>query len=46
MRPFTVHIAPAMLQKMTKRMKDTRWPDQIKDSGWQYGVPFSYMKGL
>jgi pimeloyl-ACP methyl ester carboxylesterase len=46
MQPFNVHITPSILRKLTKRISGTRWPDQIKDSDWQYGVPSSYMKDL
>ncbi len=28
------------------RIRQTRWPDEIKDSGWQYGANLSYMKEL
>jgi pimeloyl-ACP methyl ester carboxylesterase len=46
MQPFNVHITPSILRKLTKRIRDIRWPDQIRDSGWQYGVPISYLKDL
>jgi pimeloyl-ACP methyl ester carboxylesterase len=46
MQPFSVHISPSILRNLTKRIRATRWPDQIKDSGWQYGVPISYMQDL
>lgn len=46
MQPFKIHIAPSILRKLATRIKNTRWPGQISDSGWKYGVSISYMKEL
>jgi pimeloyl-ACP methyl ester carboxylesterase len=43
---FVIAVDDAMLVDLKARLARTRWPDQIEGSGWEYGVPLSYMKDL
>jgi pimeloyl-ACP methyl ester carboxylesterase len=45
-RPFTIHIADEVLEDLRARLNHVRWPDEIPDTGWQYGTDLTYMKGL
>jgi len=45
-KPFTVNISQSILDDLKLRIKSTRWPDEIKDSGWNFGTNLSYMKEL
>jgi pimeloyl-ACP methyl ester carboxylesterase len=45
-RPFRIHVEDALLDDLRDRLARTRWPDQIPDSGWNYGVDRAYMQQL
>ena len=43
---FSVHISQSVLDDLRSRIRNTRWPDEIKGSGWNFGPGLSYMKEL
>ncbi|MFC6080028.1 epoxide hydrolase family protein [Sphaerisporangium aureirubrum] len=43
---FRIDIPQADLDDLRERLDNTRWPDQIPDTGWDYGVPVAYVKQL
>ena len=43
---FKCQIAQAVIDDLKFRINKTRWTDEIKGSGWEYGVNLSYMKEL
>lgn len=45
-KPFTVNIDQDKLDDLKLRLKLTRWPDEIKNSGWKYGASLRFMKEL
>ncbi len=45
-RPFQVHVEDNMLDDLKSRLTRTRWPDEIDDAGWDYGVPLKYLREL
>ena len=45
-RPFTIDIPQADLNDLKDRLARTRWPDELPDVGWRYGVPLAYLKEL
>jgi epoxide hydrolase len=45
-QPFRIEIAPADLDDLRDRLGRTRWPDELPDVGWAYGVPLGYLKRL
>jgi pimeloyl-ACP methyl ester carboxylesterase len=45
-QPFEVHVPDSTLYELQKRLELTRWPDEIPDSGWNYGTNLSYLKKL
>jgi pimeloyl-ACP methyl ester carboxylesterase len=44
--PFRINIPQADLDDLRDRLARTRWPDELPDAGWTYGVPVSYLKEL
>lgn len=46
MRPFRVQVEDTVLTDLKERLARTRWPDELDDAGWDYGVPLAYMKEL
>src|SRR5659263_194806 len=45
-RPFKINIVQNILDDLKNRLKNTRWPDEIINSGWDYGTNLSYLKEL
>tara|TARA_R110002051_G_scaffold290773_1_gene354408 strand:- start:38319 stop:39443 length:1125 start_codon:yes stop_codon:yes gene_type:complete len=44
--PFEVNIPEPILDNLRTRLSQIRWPDEIKNSGWNYGTSLNYMKEL
>ena len=44
--PFTISISPYVIEDLRERLGRARWPDEIEDSGWQYGANLEYLKNL
>ncbi len=36
-RPFTIAVEDSVLEDLRKRLTATRWPDEIPNTGWDYG---------
>jgi pimeloyl-ACP methyl ester carboxylesterase len=45
-RPFRIEVPQADLDDLDARLARTRWPDELPEVGWDYGVPLQYVKGL
>ena len=43
---FSIHIDAAELDDLKRRLASTRLPDQIEGTGWEYGIPTSYVGEL
>ena len=39
--PFRIDVPEAALDDLRRRVRDTRWPDQLPGSGWGYGTDAS-----
>lgn len=44
--PFTIAIPQAELDDLRKRLAATRWPDELDDAGWDYGIPLATTQEL
>ena len=44
--PFRIHVPDAVLDDLRVRLGHTRWPDQIPDSGWDYGTHLAELAEL
>jgi len=44
--PFTIEVPEADLRNLRDRLGRTRWPDELPDVGWEYGVPAGYLREL
>jgi pimeloyl-ACP methyl ester carboxylesterase len=44
--PFTIAVPDAVLADLQERLARTRWPDQLPDTGWEYGADTVYIKEL
>ena len=45
-RPFTIAVENSVLDDLRQRLADTRWPDEIPNTGWDYGSNLTYIKEL
>ena len=45
-RPFEIAVDDAVLDDLRQRLADTRWPDEIPGSEWDYGSNLAYIKEL
>jgi len=45
-RPFTIQVDDSVLADLQARLKQTRWPDQIPGTAWEYGVDLAYVQTL
>jgi epoxide hydrolase len=45
-RPFRIAVDEAMLRDLKDRLDRTRWPGELPDVGWDYGVPLGYLQQL
>jgi epoxide hydrolase len=46
LRPFRFEVPQGELDDLYERLDRTRWPDELPDVGWAYGVPRNYLKEL
>ncbi len=44
--PFEIRVDDAVLDDLRARLAQTRFPDQIEDTGWEYGIPVDYLREL
>ena len=44
--PFKINVPQDILDDLKRRLKNTRWPDEIVNSGWDYGTNLSFLKEL
>lgn len=44
--PFRIHVSDGVIADLHERLRRTRWPDQVADSGWTYGTDSTYLREL
>jgi microsomal epoxide hydrolase len=45
-RPFTHRVPDADIADLATRLAATRWPDEVNDGVWGWGVPVPYLREL
>ena len=45
-QPFTVAIPESDVADLRERLRRTRWPEEVRSAGWDYGVPLGWMKEM
>jgi epoxide hydrolase len=45
-RPFKIDIPQATVNRILKRVRETRLPDRLDSTDWRYGANWDYMKAL
>ncbi|MBH0777862.1 epoxide hydrolase family protein [Nocardia bovistercoris] len=44
--PFRIDIPDADLEDLHRRLAATRWPEELPEVGWTYGIPTGYVREL
>ena len=44
--PFRIEVPDGVLRDLRERILRTRWPDEIRGSGWEYGTSLHYLREL
>lgn len=45
-KQFQINISESSMRDLQRRLKRTRWPDELNNTGWEYGTNLSYLKEL
>ena len=45
-QPFVIDIPDETINHLNRRLQDTRWPDEIPGSSWDYGSNLAYVREL
>jgi hypothetical protein len=45
-KPFKVHIPDRVLVDLRRRISETRWPDQLPGTTWEYGADIRKVREL
>jgi pimeloyl-ACP methyl ester carboxylesterase len=45
-RPFKVHVPDSVLIDLRHRLAETKWPDQLPGTSWEYGADFKKVREL
>lgn len=46
MEPFRIAVPQQEIDDLHVRLDRARWPDELPDAGWDYGVPSAYVREL
>jgi pimeloyl-ACP methyl ester carboxylesterase len=44
--PFTVSVTAAALADLRRRLELTRWPDEVGEGTWEYGMPLKVLRDV
>ena len=44
--PFTITVPDGVLADLQERLRAARFPDELNDADWDYGVPLPYLRQL
>ena len=43
---FEIRVGDSLLADLRTRLAQTRFPDQIEGTAWEYGFPVDYLRDL
>ena len=46
LEPFKIDVSNEVLSDLRERLDRTRFPDEVPDTGWEYGTNLAYLKQL
>src|SRR5258708_19819086 len=45
-RQFQIHVAQSEIAALRERLLSVRWPDEVNDEVWSYGMQRTYLQEL
>jgi epoxide hydrolase len=45
-RPFQLHVPDSVIEDLNRRLADTKWPDQLPGTDWEYGADIKQVRDL
>src|SRR5260370_11918918 len=45
-RPFKMHVPESVLADLHRRLAETKWPDQLPGTTWEYGADIKKVRQL
>ena len=45
-KPFQISIPQPSIDELKTKLQSTRFPDELQDAGWDYGVPLNDVRRL
>ena len=45
-QPFKVYVPDSEIELLCKKLEFSRFPDELEDAGWDYGVPLAHVQRL
>lgn len=45
-KPFQIRVPDEVLDDLRRRLRETRWPDEIPGAGWKYGTDLGSLRNL
>jgi len=45
-RPFRINVPDSVLADLHRRLAETRWPDQLPGTSWEYGADIKKVREL
>ncbi|MGN7819453.1 epoxide hydrolase family protein [Chitinophaga sp. 22536] len=45
-KPFKIDVPQSVLDDLSNRLRQTRWPDAPENTGWQYGTDPAFLQSL
>lgn len=45
-QPYTIFVSPFIIEDLRERLGRARWPDEIPNSGWEYGTNMAWLKDI
>ncbi|MBH77647.1 MAG: multidrug MFS transporter [Dehalococcoidia bacterium] len=45
-RPFRIDVPDSVLEDLSRRLDNTRWPDAVPGTDWDYGADVNYIREL
>ena len=45
-KPFKAHVPDDVLEDLRRRVEQAKWPDQLPDTGWEYGADIRKVREL
>jgi hypothetical protein len=44
--PFHIDVPQAELDRLSRKLDETRWPEPLPGDGWDTGVPVAWLREL